>query len=74
MLLTDLKIGEKAIIENFNNPNVELIMTDMGCPIGTTIELYHKTIANGPISIKTASGNLLAIRSKDAQLLTIRKQ
>lgn len=74
MVLTDLKVGEKAIIQNFNNPKVELIMTDMGCPLGTTIEIYHKTIANGPISIKTSSGNLLAIRTKVAQQLTICKQ
>ena len=74
MVLTDLNVGEKAIIENFNNPQVELVMTDMGCPLGTSIELYHKTLSNGPISIKTASGNLLAIRSNEAKNLIIRKQ
>ncbi|BDS13370.1 FeoA family protein [Aureispira anguillae] len=74
MVLTDLKTGEKAIIQSFGNPKVELIMTDMGCPLGTTIEIYHKTISNGPISIKTSSGNLLAIRSEEAKHLTICKQ
>jgi len=42
--------------------------------LGTTIELYHKTLSNGPLSIKTASGNLLAIRSNEAKNLIIRKQ
>jgi len=74
MVLTDLKVGEKAIIENFSNPKMELFMTDMGCPLGTCIQLYHKTLLGGPISIKTAAGNLLAIRSSEAKHLTISKK
>ena len=73
MVLTDLKLGDKAIIQNFNNPQIELVMTDMGCPIGSTIELYRKAANNGPISIKTTSGNLLAIRSQEAKKLTVSK-
>lgn len=71
MVLTELKIGDKAIIQDFNDPEVELLMTDMGCPLGTVIQLYHKAPSNGPISIKTASGNLLAIRNSEAKNLMI---
>ena len=74
MVLNDLKIGEKAIIKEFNNAAIELMMTDMGCPLGTSIQVYHKALSNGPISIKTASGNLLAIRSSEAKHLTISKK
>ncbi len=71
MVLTDLKIGEKAVIQQFNNPKMELIMTDMGCPQGTLIQIYHKAALGGPISIKTETGNLLAIRNAEAQTLSV---
>lgn len=74
MVLTELKKGEKAVIQDFGNAKLEWIMTDMGCPLGTTIQLYHKSPNGGLISIKTISGNLLAIRSNDAEQLIITKQ
>lgn len=73
MLLTDLKIGEKAIVERFHNLAIEAVLTDMGCPLGTTIELYHKALFQGLISIKTHTGSVLALRQSDAQQMTIRK-
>ncbi len=73
MLLTDLKIGETAIIERFHDLAIEAVLTDMGCPLGTTVELYHKALFRGPISIKTHTGNVLALRQKDAQKMTMRK-
>lgn len=73
MLLTELKIGEKAIVERFHDLAVEAVLTDMGCPLGTTIELYHKALFSGPISIKTHTGNILALRQIDAKQMTMRK-
>ena len=73
MLLTDLKVGEKAIVDNFHNLAVEAVLTDMGCPLGTIVELYHKGLFNGLISIKTNTGNILALRQSDAQQMRIRK-
>lgn len=73
MLLTELKIGEKAIVEGFQDLAVEAVLTDMGCPLGTTVELYHKGIFQGPISIKTHTGNVLALRQNDAQKMIMRK-
>ncbi|MGH1334931.1 MAG: FeoA family protein [Aureispira sp.] len=73
MLLTDLKVGEKAIVERFDDLTVEAVLTDMGCPQGTTIELYHKGLFRGPISIKTHTGSILALRQCDAQQMTMRK-
>lgn len=74
MVLTDLKIGEYAVIERFDNAQIELLLTDMGCPKGTRIQLYQKAFSQGPISIKTASGNLLAIRYKEAKHLILSKK
>lgn len=71
MLLTDLTIGEKAVVQHFNSPQLEAVLTDMGCPSGTEIEVYHKALFNGPISIKTAGGNILALRISDARQLRI---
>ena len=73
MLLTDLKVGEKAVVERFHDLTVEAVLTDMGCPLGTTVELYHKSLFRGPISIKTHTGNILALRQSDAQQMTMRK-
>lgn len=74
MLLTDLKIGEYAVIERFDNAQIELLMTDMGCPKGSLIQLYQKALSKGPLSIKTASGNLLAIRYNEAKHLILSKK
>lgn len=71
MQLTDLAIGEKAVVQHFNNPQLEAVLTDMGCPSGTLIEVYHKALFNGPISIKTADGCILALRTSDASQLHI---
>lgn len=73
MVLSDLKIGEKAIIEHFDNPYLEAVLTDMGCPLGTQVELYRKALFNGPISIKTQGGNVLALRTIDARQTRICK-
>lgn len=73
MLLTDLKVGEKAIVDSFQNLAMETVLTDMGCPLGTTVELYHKGLFNGLISIKTNTGNILALRQRDAQQMRLRK-
>ncbi len=73
MLLSDLKVGEKAIVDNFQDLAIEAVLTDMGCPLGTTVEIYHKGLFNGLISIKTNTGNILALRHSDAQQMRMRK-
>jgi Fe2+ transport system protein FeoA len=73
MLLTDLKVGETAVVERFESLTVEAVLTDMGCPLGTTVELYHKALFKGPISIKTQTGNILALRQRDARQMRMRK-
>lgn len=73
MLLTELKVGERALVEGFEDLAVEAVLTDMGCPLGTTIELYHKGLFKGPLSIKTHTGNILALRQSDAQKMIIQK-
>ena len=73
MVLTELKTGEKGIITNFNNQQLELQLTNMGCPLGSKIELYRKGTLGGLISIRTYDGNLLAIRKSEAMHLNIKK-
>ena len=73
MVLTELKTGEKGIITHFNNQQLELQLTNMGCPTGSTIELYRKASMGGLISIRTEDGNLLAIRKSEAMHLNIEK-
>ena len=71
MVLTDLHAGEKAVIEDFERLELEAILTDMGCPRGTEVQVYRKSLFGGPVSIKTAGGSILALRTIDAQQLRI---
>lgn len=72
-VLADLKVGETATIERFDNPVLEAVLTDMGCPLGTQVQLYRRALFSGPLSIKTQGGNILALRLDDARQTRISK-
>lgn len=73
MTICDLKLGEKAIIEEIKgDPKLAKRLLSLGCIEGTEIEL--KTIAplGDPIIIKLRGFNL-ALRKTDAKNIFVHK-
>lgn len=70
--LSDLKIGEKAIIQNINitNKDVKRHLLDMGVTKGTNIKVKKIAPMGDPIDIEIR-GYELAIRKEDLKQIEV---
>jgi ferrous iron transport protein A len=73
MKLSQLKLGERARIKEFESPDLELKLMEMGCIPGEEIVVEQKAPLGDPISVRVA-GYSLSLRINEANQIIIEKQ
>ena len=68
--VADLKIGERATIQSFNNQLMSLKLLEMGCLPGAEVCLHSKAPLGDPICLKVA-GYCLAMRKSEASTILV---
>lgn len=68
--LADLKIGQKALIIDFNIDNIPLKLLEMGCLPGNVVELLQIAPLGDPIYINVNDSHV-AIRKETASEINI---
>lgn len=68
--LSDLKVGESAIIESFSDNEMSLKLLEMGCTPGEVVKLERIAPLGDPIAISVA-GYLLSLRKDEAATVLI---
>ena len=71
MLLSDLRRGDKAIIDSFTDYEASLKLLEMGCIPGEQIEVIRIAPLGDPIAILVA-GYLLSMRKDEAAVVVVR--
>ena len=72
MRITDLKVGESAVIQSIGKGMLANKLMEMGCLPGETIEVTYKAPLGGPIAINVF-GYILGIRREEADFLEVEK-
>jgi len=70
--LSELKIGDHAIIDSFTDPVMSLKLLEMGCIPGEKVELVKIAPMGDPIAIHV-SGYLLSLRKAEASTVLIHR-
>lgn len=63
--LSEIKVGQKAVIKSFNDDVIFLKLMEMGCLPGETVTVDHIAPLKDPISI-IVSGYQLSLRLNEA--------
>ena len=71
-MLSELRRGDKAIIDSFIDFDASLKMLEMGCIPGEKIEVMRIAPLGDPIAILVA-GYLLSVRKDEAALMVVTK-
>lgn len=69
--LSQLKIGQSAIIESFTDKQMALKLLEMGCTPGETVKLDRIAPMGDPIAI-SVSGYLLSLRKDEASTILVK--
>ena len=69
--LCDLKPDEMGVIERVDTPEEVMALVQMGCCVGSEVEVKHVAPLNGPMAICTC-GRILAVRKEAAAHLWVR--
>ena len=69
--LSDLGPAECGVIERVDTPEEVMALVQMGCCIGSSVEVRHVAPAGGPMAICTC-GRTLAVRKEAAAHLWVR--
>ncbi len=72
MLLSELRRGDKAIIDSFTDYEASLKLLEMGCIPGEKVEIIRIAPLGDPIAIMVA-GYLLSMRKEEAAVVVVRK-
>jgi ferrous iron transport protein A len=72
MHVSELKIGEEAVIEHVEEGNVFLKLLDMGCVPGENIKIEFVAPFGCPIAVRV-SGYMLSMRRAEASSIKVRK-
>lgn len=70
--LSELKIGEKAVIEGISDSELENKLLDMGCIPGEEISFERKSPFGDP-SVYFIAGYRLALRKNEAASIIVNK-
>lgn len=70
MVLSELKIGETAIIKKFKSDLLVQKLYEMGCLPGERISLERISMFGDPIAVRV-SGYLLSLRKSEAGLIEV---
>ena len=68
--LSQLKIGQTAIIDSFTDKSMALKLLEMGCTPGETVTLDRIAPMGDPIAI-SVSGYLLSLRKEEASTILV---
>ena len=68
--LSQLKPGQKAIIEDFDNQEIHLKLMEMGCLPGEKITIEQKAPLGDPMSVSIA-GYTLSLRLNEADHILV---
>jgi ferrous iron transport protein A len=69
--LAGMKLGERAVIESFTDPEMSLKLLEMGCAPGEIVKIKHIAPLGDPIAI-FISGYLLSLRKKEASTVLVK--
>lgn len=72
MRLSELKVGERAVIIQFESSDLELKLMEMGCLPGEEIIVEQKAPLGDPISVRIA-GYSLSLRKNEANQILVQK-
>jgi len=72
MRLSELKVGERAVIIQFESSDLELKLMEMGCLPGEEIIVEQKAPLGDPISVRIA-GYSLSLRKNEANQILVAK-
>ena len=70
--LSELKLGQKGIIDSFTDYELSLKLLEMGCIPGEIIEVIRIAPFGDPIAI-SISGYILSLRKNEAATVKLRK-
>ena len=68
--LSQLKIGQSAVIDSFTDTTMALKLLEMGCTPGEVVKLDRIAPMGDPIAI-SVSGYLLSLRKDEASTILI---
>ena len=68
--LSELKLGNKAIIDSFSDKELALKLMEMGCLPGEKIHIERKAPLGDPIAI-SISGYVLSMRKAEAETILV---
>lgn len=66
MTLSQLKVGESAVVESFTEESIQLKLLEMGCLPGETISVIRLAPLGDPMAIDV-SGSVISIRLDEAR-------
>ena len=69
--LSELRLGEKGIIDSFTDYELSLKLMEMGCIPGEQIEVIRIAPFGDPIAI-SVSGYILSLRKDEASVVRIK--
>lgn len=70
MKLSELKMGNKGIIEGFESHDIALKLMEMGCIPGEHIMVENVAPLGGPMNIRVA-GYVLSLRKDEARQIEV---
>jgi ferrous iron transport protein A len=68
--LSQLKTGQKAIIQDFDNQEIHLKLMEMGCLPGEQIIIEQRAPLGDPVSVNIA-GYTLSLRLNEAEHIIV---
>lgn len=68
--LSELKLGQSAVIDSFTDKEMALKLLEMGCTPGEVVTLDRIAPMGDPIAI-TVSGYLLSLRKAEASTVLV---
>lgn len=71
MNLSQLVLGQEAIIESIDNQDVYLKLLDLGCMPGERVQLAFIAPLGDPMAI-VVSGSTLSLRKRDAATIQVK--
>ncbi|GET46581.1 FeoA family protein [Capnocytophaga felis] len=72
LTISQLKKGEKGIIKNIDIENIPLKLIELGCFVGSEVEVIQKASFGDPIYVNM-NNSYLSIRKEMASLIEIEK-
>ncbi len=69
--LSEVKLGQKALVESFTDYEISLKLLEMGCIPGETVEVIRVAPLGDPIAI-AVSGYMLSLRKDEASSIRVR--